>query len=290
MAVIGDSIVWGSGLSEEDKFWELVRRWLAERLGRPVNPQVLAHSLAVLEPDPEKDRKPAVWGEIRFRHPSITYEALSDPRLTDPEPPGIDLVLVDGGINDLGPLNLIAPWRSPAWVRERAAELCGRRMKALLLSMLDRFPKARVVVIGYYPLVSRYTWFVRALTPVPPLKRRVIELSTTWAQASSQWLRWAANEANQRTSSGPKPRVVYANAEFRPENCYGSPDTYLWTLWEAFTDRSELGKRRRCECRRLKPFDFICPIDKAFHPNRKGARAYADAITGALDRILPVPR
>lgn len=290
MAVLGDSVVWGSGLAEEDKFWMLVRLWLERRLGRPVHAQILAHSLAVIEPDPVRDARPAAWGEIRYHHPSITDEALSEVRVRNPGPGGIDLVLLDGGINDLGPLNLVAPWRSPRFIREAAAEHCGRKMKNLLLALLDRFPRARAVVIGYYPIASSDTWFVRALSPLPALRRRLIDLSAAWTEASAQWLRWAVDQANLHASSGPTPRVLYANAEFRPENCYGASDTYLWTLREAFTDRSEVGKRRRCECLRRKPWDLICPIDMAFHPNRKGARAYADSVIEVLEPALFAPR
>jgi lysophospholipase L1-like esterase len=287
MAVLGDSILWGSGLSEEEKAWALVRRWLEQRLGRPVEVTVLAHSLAVIAPDAEKDVGSPAWGEIRFRRPSITYQALFDPRMTD-EASSIDLVLVDGGINDLGPLNLIAPWRSVRWVREHTAEHCGRKMKNLLLPLLDRFPKARVVVTGYYPIVSSDTWFVRALAPLPALRRRVIALSAAWGQASDEWLRWAVDQANLHVSSRTTRRVSYASPVFLPGNCYGARNTYLWTLWEAFTDRSAVGKRRRCECLRLKPWDPICPIDRAFHPNPKGARAYGDAVKRALDSLLPL--
>ena len=288
MVVLGDSILWGSGLAEEDKLWTLVRQWLEQQLGRPVNTQVLAHSLAVVEPDPVKDGRPPAWGEVRFRHPSITYQALEDARL-NPDPSAIDLVLVDGGINDIGPLNLVSPWRSPRWVREQAAEHCGRKMKNLLLPMLDRFPKARVVVTGYFPIVSSRTWFIQALALLPIIKRRLIELSAVWAHASEEWLRWAVQQANLH-ASGPKqkPRVLYANAEFRPENCYGASDAYVWSLWEALTDRTPVGKRRRCECLRLKPWDPVCPIDRAFHPNRRGARAYADAVIQALRFRVPL--
>jgi len=41
MAVLGDSIAWGSGLPDEAKFWMLVGCWLERRLGRPVNPHTL---------------------------------------------------------------------------------------------------------------------------------------------------------------------------------------------------------------------------------------------------------
>jgi lysophospholipase L1-like esterase len=289
MAVLGDSVTWGSGLPEEDKFWKVVFGWLEAKLGRPVHSQVLAHSLAVIAADPAKDAVPPAWGEIRFQHPSITYAALSDPRLNDPVPAAIDLVLVDGGINDLGPFNLLLPWHSPSWVRDQAAEHCGRKMKNLLLPMLDRFPKARVVVTGYYPIVSDLTSFAGVLAPLAGFRRRLIELSAAWRQATDEWLEWAAQEANLH-ASGPKPRVLYATAAFSPENCYGAPDTYLRTLREAITDGSPVGKRRRSECRRLKPLDPICPIDMAFHPNRRGARAYADAVIQAVGPFLPAPR
>lgn len=289
MAVLGDSVTWGSGLPEDDKFWKLVLGWLEAKLGRSVHSQVLAHSLAVIAPDPAKDAVPPAWGEIRFQHPSITYEALSDPGLNEPGPAAIDLVLVDGGINDLGPFNLLLPWHSPSWVRDQAAEHCGRKMKNLLLPMLDRFPKARVVVTGYYPIVSSLTSFAGVLAPLAGFRRRLIELSTAWRQATDEWLGWAVQETNLH-ASGPKPRVLYATAAFGPENCYGAPDSYLWTLREAITDGSPVGTRRRSECRRLKPLDPICPIDMAFHPNRKGARAYADAVIQAVGPFLPAPR
>lgn len=282
MVVLGDSILWGTGLADEEKLWTLVRRRLEQRLARPVNVRVPAHSLAVIEPDAAKDAAPAEWGEIRFRHPSITHQALGDGRIGDPA--AVDLVLVDGGVNDLGPLNFIKPWRDPRWIREQTAEHCGRKMKNLLLAMLDRFPNARVVVTGYFPIVSEQTWLVRALAPLPPLRRRLIELSAAWAEASEQWLRWAVQQANLHDSE-PKPRALYANPVFGPENCYGAPDTYLWSFWEAVTDRTPVGKRRRRECLRLKPWDPICPIDRAVHPNPRGARAYADAVIAALASV-----
>jgi hypothetical protein len=289
MAVLGDSVAWGSGLVEEDKSWALVRAWLEDKLGRPAHSQVLAHSLAVVAPDPVKDMVPPAWGEIRFEHPSITHQALFDTRPDAPGREAIDLVMVDGGINDLGPFNLLLPWHSPEWVREEAAEHCGRKMKNLLLPLLDRFPKARVVVTGYYPIVSDKSSFAGVLAPFVLFRQRLIELSSAWRQATDEWLEWAVREANLH-ASGPKPRVLYATAAFGPENCYGAPDTYLWTLREAITDRRPVGEQRRSQCRKLKPLDPICPIDMAFHPNRKGARAYADAIIQALGPFLPTPR
>ncbi len=73
LVVLGDSVTWGSGLPEEGKWWWLVRGWLELKLGRPVHPQVLAHSLAVIVPNAGEDTKAPAWGEIRFYHLSGAF-------------------------------------------------------------------------------------------------------------------------------------------------------------------------------------------------------------------------
>ncbi|MGE5190693.1 MAG: hypothetical protein ACM3NF_11625, partial [Gemmatimonadota bacterium] len=49
MIVLGDSILWGQGLPEEQKSSSLVQRWLAQRIARPVRKRVYAHSGATVE-------------------------------------------------------------------------------------------------------------------------------------------------------------------------------------------------------------------------------------------------
>lgn len=72
MAVLGDSVTWGSGLAEDDKFWKLVQGWIEQRLARPVHPQVVAHSLAVVAPDPAKDAAPRGARSASSTRPSPT--------------------------------------------------------------------------------------------------------------------------------------------------------------------------------------------------------------------------
>src|SRR5882762_9891680 len=48
MLVIGDSIMWGQGLRDEEKFSTRVQCWLEEKTNRPVKVQVEAHSGAVI--------------------------------------------------------------------------------------------------------------------------------------------------------------------------------------------------------------------------------------------------
>jgi hypothetical protein len=44
MVVIGDSIAWGNGLKENDKYYYQVANWLQKSLNKPVDVTVYAHS------------------------------------------------------------------------------------------------------------------------------------------------------------------------------------------------------------------------------------------------------
>ena len=49
MLVLGDSIMWGQGLRDRDKFWWRIRNWLQEKTGRRVQERIEAHSGAAIE-------------------------------------------------------------------------------------------------------------------------------------------------------------------------------------------------------------------------------------------------
>ena len=53
MVVIGDSIAWGCGLNQDEKYSHLLADWLQGMLKRPVDVTVLAHTGATLE-EPKK--------------------------------------------------------------------------------------------------------------------------------------------------------------------------------------------------------------------------------------------
>jgi hypothetical protein len=161
MVVIGDSIMWGQGLREEAKFTTQVATWIESQLpGRRVSMHRYAHSGAVIKANEEEDARPATPGEVPNARPSITalfWKAASE--LT-PETPDrtVDLVLMDGGINDVKVNSIITtdPTISNKvdWVRKLTRERCAPRMKRLLPHVLQRFPSAKVVTTSYYPIVS----------------------------------------------------------------------------------------------------------------------------------------
>ena len=95
LVVLGDSIMWGQGLRETEKFSTAIQQWLQKELARDVEMQVLAHSRAVIKPDPVKDLLRGKPGEIPDKHPSITAQA---EQVTHPE--DVNFLLVDGCTED----------------------------------------------------------------------------------------------------------------------------------------------------------------------------------------------
>ena len=139
---LGDSVMWGQGLLQQHKFSQLVADRLAGA-GRTVELAALPHSGAVvcLGPTPPGAFDSFLYGELPRSFPSISsqvaiagqvpgYAPFLAPNSFDPadwsatklslqraiagysgpggQPP--NLILVDGGINDLGALQIAIPW------------------------------------------------------------------------------------------------------------------------------------------------------------------------------------
>jgi lysophospholipase L1-like esterase len=193
IVALGDSIMWGQGLSEDpaknQKFTFKVQRFVQEKLpGTEVHLHNFAHSGAQILADDDKDTRPADHGEIPNYFPSITWQlhrAVAELRggvqrryvpqmhgITDPA--SVGLVLLDGGINDIGTKKILTPdptiLANPAdpasgaeWVRRATREQCVDRMETLLSRVLTTFPNARVVITNYYAIASsqsepKYLW------------------------------------------------------------------------------------------------------------------------------------
>jgi lysophospholipase L1-like esterase len=99
MLVVGDSLMWGQGLQESEKFYSLVKVAIQERNpGVTVRAIVRAHSGATIGWN-KGGTAERLDGEIPTSYPTIQQqvEEFTGP----PEAKAIDLVLVDGGINDV---------------------------------------------------------------------------------------------------------------------------------------------------------------------------------------------
>lgn len=161
MLVLGDSVMWGQGLLEKDKFWFLTKQWLENKTNRKVAAHVEAHSGATIlwrkDQKYPKDRVTTFNGELNLSTPTIMQQvdnAVKHYGNNSIKREDVDLVLVNGGANDIGIANLLNPSRNQSWMQRKTAEILGEDMPKLLEKIYISFPQARVVVTGYYPAVS----------------------------------------------------------------------------------------------------------------------------------------
>jgi hypothetical protein len=167
MIVLGDSIMWGQGLEDGQKFSTAVQQWVRAQLpGVGVRREVFAHSGAGIGPD-GGDGSPPKPAELPTGVPSVTKQIeLAKTRLgqVGVSPEQVDLVLMDGGINDVGvPNNLLnnnpnfTTPTSAAFIAARTQQVAVAPMCTLLHNVATAFPAATIVVTGYYPIVSEFT-------------------------------------------------------------------------------------------------------------------------------------
>jgi lysophospholipase L1-like esterase len=302
---LGDSIVWGQGNTDDTKFVNLVCAWLRSKGEEPVL-TFIAHSGAVVSPT-QNDAAPALWGEVPEAAPSIDAQVQAAPQLLNPEK--VDLVILDGGINDLNPYHIIVANPFDPNGLEKLRAQCTQIFSGPVHQMIDRtvatFTKAQVVVTGYYPIVSDQTGIRSLAQLMKQLPRpqgvanfldltvehlpedllaiaidvertRIIQQSALFAALSDQLLT-AAVAAH--ASAG---RVFFASPRFGPENAFAAPDTWLWAGSDdpLYRQRVERYTLHSIE----KPFDWpvITPLASMCHPNVAGSRAYASAIQACL--------
>lgn len=260
MLVLGDSILWGQGLREQQKSWFRVKCWLQETTGRIVDVTVKAHSGAVVERSPGQTQSYSSPNrEVNLPLPSINEEL--DEALKDyGDGAKVDLVLVDGCINDVDVRNLLNASINVDSIRDRTKESCGAAMTRLLRRVVASFPNAHVILPSYYRIVSQETEdsaFIRLLVkqlagkPVVEGRRlsdkdmrdRLIANSEEFYTVSTAGLREAVRQVNEELQArASKQKVLFVNIQFWPEHAFSAKDTLLWTFVFASTNLSGFRK------------------------------------------------
>lgn len=327
MLVLGDSIMWGQGLKEEQKFSYQVAEWIKARLpGIDVHRHVFAHSGARIEPDEAKDAKPPKHGEVPSHFPSITAQVDAATTAVFPmhpplDPRSVSLVLLDGGINDFGSKMIINPdpRYGRARVRSETLEKCVDGMRELLPDVVKAFPNAKIVVTNYFQIVSRksdmvvlwdllHFWDligngvnkmseeVRAKMSDQALEfhrvstegfREVVDKYAWQVAANGKGALPQATAADANRFDRLQRRVALAEVPFGEDNAYGAPDTFLFYLNEP--DPAASVRKPAC-MEQVSNTSFELPnclLASTGHPNTRGARAYARAIQGVLAQWVP---
>ena len=299
MLAFGDSIMWGQGLTEGLKFGSLVKSWVEASLpGRSVTFQSFAHSGAVILPDAQQDAAGVFGGEVPSSYPSIhgqlarALDTFATRGITAAE---IDLVLLNGGINDIGVVNILNPIASTNSVSELTRDSITDRMNYLLPTAAGLFPNAKFIVPGYFPIITPESSVfeitallvalglgepLTALGVTAALKQTLVDHCGAFFAESDAGLRGAVIAQNGRTPN----RCVYADPGFSAVNGYGAPQRFLFNVGE----NDPMNGARQAQCAAAGEATVSkCTIASMGHPNANGAAKYANAMTAKLGAFLP---
>jgi lysophospholipase L1-like esterase len=150
IVTLGDSVLWGQGLLEEEKLDTLLCAQIRSSKGFAASIERVAHSGAVIRGG--SDEAGPAPGEVPVPRWSIEEQC---ERFAN-APDTVDLVLLNGGINDVGVATIVNPLALIPTLKSLVEHACYARMGALLKRVSVKFSKrsARILLVGYYPILS----------------------------------------------------------------------------------------------------------------------------------------
>jgi hypothetical protein len=293
MVVIGDSIAWGEGLNQEEKYYYLVAKWLNEELHRPIDVTVYAHNAAKLE---SSEVSECTYPECPNSYPSILKQAdlISNPSQ-------VDLILVSGGINDVDVLGNVANIDiNSSEIRRITRQEIQEPMTELLNKLLMKSDNTKIIVTGYYRIITENSHNIDIKNIYPRLykethngnelsksldvkdyKPLLISNSEAFVDESNKCLRDSVIATN-------RDRVAFAPVDFPASSAVAADDTWLWNFdilqtWKLLLNENVPTNDHKYKEREEKCSDSIIDLSSAFaHPNTKGAQQYRDAIVYAF--------
>ena len=309
---IGDSVVWGQGLAEVQKFRVGLQQDLQAALGASVDSVDRSHSGAVLAPNGgDADPTLANWpGEVPRFSPSVwaQWERIAHEGLVP------DIVLLNGGINDVDFRTICSPWDRRPEIAGHAACFCGEAMRRFLEEQVFASGRPRVILTGYYAAISSASAFGELLDSGPIVKAflhyieglhrelpfleslgEVLSLShltehthllsalaanwETFADRANTCLRETAHAVNEKLG---ETRVWFVDPAFGPEHALFTAAPYLFH--PSLPPRDSAAEVRERECPLCypateHPFELmICLAASTGHPNAQGAQRYRERI------------
>lgn len=324
----GDSVVWGQGLLESQKFSELVGQGVAANptLSRHCNVyrhDRSANSGASIIQTSGSDFACGASGTVfDVATPGVAQNLAGEKNCGATSVAGqiaqwtsidpavrarVDLILINGGINDIGVTNILDPFKLDSSLHTETVAKCGLMGSQILspanadMSVAALFPSARIIILGYYPLVSSESDLhavlglllgLRLISGMPggligsglgalgseAIRQRAIYRSSLFANTANSTLSTCVSACSD-------PRIRFVMPSWVPANAVFAPQTYLFSQIPA-ADPVAAKRGVLCTTACLHdgelPSGLTCPMASIGHPNAAGARAYADAIISAL--------
>lgn len=328
LLVVGDSLIAGQGLREENRFYHIVGKWIEQEMlpdGRIVNLKSKSHSgsriylhqneIRALR-DAEKDLEKFYHREVNFTFPDIRTQvdvARREYGVEGVAPVDVDMIMVSGGITNIGTANISNPFRKNSSLRRKITRYCDGWMYRFLSETAEIFPNALFVVIGYFPFVSKksstskvynailelydFPGFTKPVMnnfitkhPFKILHNKMAKRSKVWHEESDK----AYLNAVGRFNDG-KGRAIYVRSPIHGENCFGTKNSIVFEVGKKGRVLDEVFDTRKLECDKaisdvedvkLKFKRRFCEMSAIGHPNVEGSRAYAENIKNALRPVL----
>ncbi len=298
MLIVGDSLIEGQGLREQDKFSTLTKNWLEKEFflgSRTVNLKNKSHSGARLYlskkeiealTEAEKDLKQFYFPEINFSFPSSKTQidvAADEYKNAGKPAKDIDLIMVSGCLTNLNSSYIINPFKKNKRLREKIDKYCNHMMFRFLKRTNQTFPNALITVVGYYPLVSnksstgkiynvileRYG-FPRPTKPLlnniltkqffKPLHSKMTKRSRIWFENSNIALQTAVNRLNKQLN---KQMAIFFESPIIEEQSFGTKNTLLFGMAKKGRTNDFMYDVRQIEC--TKAIDSVKDVKLKFN-------------------------
>jgi lysophospholipase L1-like esterase len=327
--VLGDSVTWGQGLNANQKMQKQLAAMFYYQNG--VEPQILsyAHSGGTIGFEDGVPTKPVIvpdwWPrEIPRANPTIHEQSLLvEEQHRDRR---FDYVILAGGINDVSVMTIFNPATGADEIRSRSAYYCHDQLLVLLNELWTTFgtanPAVKILVLGYYPVLTNQSAIPNVLdvlkalareTINPPrphgflaetlgtdwnLRRILIQNSIAFRDASRTDISSAVVSANAKAST---QAFIYVDPAIADDEAAFAPNALLWGLQpgtEVPTDPVYDDRIRYCKdlIGEAPGIDqFKCERASLGHPNITGAMRYAQNIFSAIavaagQAASPAPR
>lgn len=236
----------------------------------------------------------------------------------------VELVVLDGGINDIGSTNIPMNFTDRDQLERDIRRRCYDDLSYLIAKTRRKFPNATIVVTSYFPFLSfdsdlneHQLIALAALgfallfgLPVGIVfevlmeffaRPRVIRNVLFFNRRQLHYVRKAVTEQDRRLDG---PGVVFATPGYKSENSTNASDAWFWPAREgpspeddeAFVPMGsegdpEIAEQRKAVCAASGSEGqsrLMCEKAATFHPNPRGATAYANSILTRYEQATRV--
>jgi len=296
MFYIGDSIRAGQGLLPYDMDTFMLTSYM-----RSIRPEIgvydsnYSHSGATIEYVSNVGGS-SLDKELPRRSPSIKAQLqriINDPLTTNEY---VDLIVLNGGINDMWIGTFLTPEILPAKHQERLDEITNLAeqyaygsMKQLLTTAVTSFPNTKFLVTGYYQVISGdsnslsfITKFISLILAGPigtvissvALNHVIIQCKHAANELNANLVK-AISETNSENSTN---NIVFVDPDYNDSNAIFASNSYLW----GFDILGEVDDSLKVHRQDLCNGDWFCEMASVGHPNKQGAIKYFQQLRDAL--------